>query len=120
MRILIIVAAVLLLAGCMNVGTDIKPSQLSALKPGVSTLAQVEAQLGKPNTVTHNADGTTTIQYSYIHATPSASSFIPFVGPLVGHANSTVRGTTLKFTAKGVLASVSTTKTNECGGVTAC
>ncbi|WP_136256473.1 hypothetical protein [Metallibacterium scheffleri] len=55
MRILIIVAAVLLLAGCMNVGTDIKPSQLSALKPGVTTLAQVEAQLGKPNTVTHNA-----------------------------------------------------------------
>lgn len=104
----------------MNVGTDVKPSQLSALKPGVTTLAQVEAKLGPPNTVTHNSDGTTTIQYTAIHATPSASSFIPIIGPLVGHANSTVSGTTLNFTAQGVLATVSSTKTHECGGVTAC
>ena len=115
-----LVLVVALLAGCMNVGTDVKPSQLSALKPGVTTLAQAEAQLGKPNTVTHNADGTITIQYSYIHATPSASSFIPFVGPLVGHADSTVRGTTLDFDAHGVLSKVSTTQTHACGGMTAC
>lgn len=113
-------AAMFVLSGCVNVGTDVKPAALSALKPGVTTIAQAEAELGKPNTVTHNTDGTTTIQYSYIHATPSASSFIPFIGPLVGHANSTVHGTTLDFNAKGILSKVSTTTTQECGGVTAC
>ncbi len=119
-RTLLLLTFAVLLAGCVNVGTAVKPQALAALKPGVTTLTQAEHELGKPNTVTDNPDGSTTIEYASIHASPSASSFIPFIGPLVGHANSTVHGTILQFNAQGVLTGIKTTTTHDCGGVTSC
>ena len=87
------------LAGCVSTGIEVKPEQLAGFKKGVTTESDVVSRLGNPNGRLIDSEGTTIYTYTYVHAEPRASSFIPIVGPLVGGADSEVTTTTFRFGA---------------------
>ena len=93
--------AVVLIAGCVSVGTKVDPSVVAGFKPGVTTLADAERQLGQPNNTTTMPDGSIVIVYAYTHAQASGSSYIPLVGAFVGHSDSNTTTATLTFDRDG-------------------
>lgn len=100
-RLLCTGLALAALCGCVSVGTKVDPSVVSTFKPGITTLANVEHQLGQPNNTTTLPDGSTIIVYAYTHAQASGSSYVPLIGPLVGHSDSTTATATLTFDSAG-------------------
>jgi outer membrane protein assembly factor BamE (lipoprotein component of BamABCDE complex) len=56
--------AAIIFAGCATTGSKaVDKDSLSALKPGVTTIAQVEASFGQPFQETKQPDGTDQLQY---------------------------------------------------------
>jgi len=101
-----------LLAGCVSAGTKVDPNVVSSFQPGITTIDQAEAKLGQPNAVNKLPDGSTIIVYAFTHAQASGSSYIPIVGPLVGHsdANSITAALTFDDAGKYVRSSTTTTQ----------
>lgn len=64
-----IIAAALMLAGCMSTGTNYNPAVVSTLRAG-TPMAAVIGQLGSPNARSTMADGQTVLVWT--HATGNA------------------------------------------------
>ncbi|MFC4526375.1 hypothetical protein ISN76_13115 [Dyella halodurans] len=96
-----VLVATALLAGCVSAGTKVDPNVVNAFQPGVTTIDQAEAKLGTPNAVTKLPDGSTIIVYAFSHAQASGSSFIPLVGPFVGHSDANTVTASLTFDKAG-------------------
>ncbi|MDG2539105.1 hypothetical protein P5Y53_15615 [Dyella jiangningensis] len=90
-----------LLAGCASSGTKVDPRVVSTFQPGITTIAQVEAELGKPNASTRLPDGSIQIVYAYTHKKGSGS-WIPFVGAFRGHADANTVTESLTFDQTGL------------------
>lgn len=106
-----------MLSGCVSVGTKVDVAQLDRFQSGVTTLAEVEAKLGPPNQTYRNSDGTTMIVYAYVHGSPSASSFIPYIGPFVGKTTATNSSVILNFDTDGKLTKYATGAGTTCASV---
>lgn len=78
---------------------------------GTATLEDIEAKLGKPQSITHNADGTEAVIYIATSTKVKGATFIPYVGLFAGGAKSEVHSATFTFDAGGVLRSTSSTNT---------
>lgn len=91
----------LVLSGCVSVGTKVDPNVIAGFQPGITTVGDAEAKLGKPNNVTRMPDGSTLIIYSFTHAQASGSSYIPIVGPFVGHSDANTVIASLTFDPSG-------------------
>ena len=78
------ITAILLLTACAATGTQVKESQLQEFKKGKTTLQEVTAQLGTPNTNIAMSDGSRMACYIYAKASARPESFIPYVGAFVG------------------------------------
>lgn len=67
----------LLLVACATApstsGVFISDTDLKALKPGVTTLEEVEAKYGNPQQSLTNSDGSTELQYIYVKGEGSQS-----------------------------------------------
>ena len=94
MRNLLLVS-LMVLAGCVSMGKEISQEQLTEFKKGVTTEKDVIAKLGSPTTSSMTASGQRSLGYMFAHAQARPESFIPFIGPFVGGADS--RGTTVIF-----------------------
>lgn len=68
MRKQYVVLAVLLLAGCVSMGTNYDPAAIDRLQVGM-TKAQVIQMLGQPNQVVTNSDGSSRL--IWVHSTGS-------------------------------------------------
>ena len=101
-----------LVAGCASSGTMVTEQQAQAFQKGVSTRAQVIAQLGQPNSTTLAPDGTRIDVYVLIHAAANGASYIPVVGLMAGGATGEANSATFTYDQGGVLRSVSTSATN--------
>jgi hypothetical protein len=102
MKRFLIPTLALLLAGCATQGARMDTSKLDQLKPGVSTIADAENLLGKPQSVTRHPDGTTTLGYSFSSVQTDAKSMIPVVGTFLGKGTtSSVEYTGLTFDKAG-------------------
>lgn len=99
--ILAAIAAIVLSACATTSGKKVDQDYVASLKPGVTTIADVEAVLGKPITVNRNPDGTTTLTYGYASTKTSAAAYIPVVGTLLGKTDITNEGTFLEFSKSG-------------------
>ena len=117
MRIFSIAVLSAVLAGCVSVGTKVDPSVVSSFKPGVTTLVDAERQLGQPNNTTTLPDGSIIIVYAYTHAQASGSSYIPLVGPFVGHSDSSTTTATLTFDHNGKFKNASTSQGQTTAGM---
>lgn len=101
MKRMLVCAAMLLLAGCMTVGTKVDPNVVNTFQPGVTTISDAEAKLGQPNQVTHDSDGQTIVVYVYIKSHASGASYIPIVGIFAGKGISDNVSTSLTFDKQG-------------------
>lgn len=97
--------AAVALCSCVSTGVQVKDEQLSAFEAGKTTRQEVISALGNPTTQMRNADGTSTMIYSYTEASARPATYIPFVGAFVGGADSRSTMVTLTFDADGRLVS---------------
>lgn len=103
------VCAAAALAACVSMGTKVKTSQLAQFHKGVTTETQVEQALGKPQSETLNSSGTTSIVYTYSHATADAIDYVPIVGLFAGGAKGEQTNVTFTFDKGGKLLSFTAT-----------
>jgi len=101
-----------LLAGCMSAGVEVRPDQLSHFKPGVTTLQEVVAALGPASVETALDDGSTLLVYTYVTSRPHPESYLPFIGALVGGADTRSTAAVFLFNTSGILKSANTTTSN--------
>lgn len=108
----LILIALLLLGGCMSMGTQVKQEQLSKFTKGSTTYNDVVTQLGQPNTISTKSNGTKVVLYTYMHSQARPESFIPLVGMFVGGADSKVNTAEFVFTQDNKLLEYSLSESN--------
>lgn len=91
------------MAACAQTGTRVDEASIKDFKSGETTYEQVIAKLGRPNYVNFLPDGRKMIGYVHIDYQTRPETFIPFVGPFVGGADSNMTNATLYFTKDGFL-----------------
>jgi hypothetical protein len=104
-RQFLICAAVLFLTACASAGTKIDQSKMGELKKGKSTYDDVIAMYGPPTQTVIKDDGSKMAIYYYISAQARPESFIPYIGPLVGGADSENTSVILNFDKHDILQS---------------
>ena len=115
MRAFIIAAlAAGVLAACTTSGGRATDGRFAQFQEGKSTIDEVIAALGQPNSDVAMADGSRQLVYTYRQRTvqprtPVALTgpLIPFTGPVIGGPPTRTRSATLRFDERGVLESVS-------------
>ncbi len=100
------------LSSCATVGHQIDPSQLAAIKPGVTTREQVHSILGTPSRRETKSDGTCIECYVYAHARVKGQSFIPIAGAFVGGSRVHETTTTITYNPDGTVKEYSQGGTN--------
>lgn len=103
------VFALVFLAGCFSIGAKVSPEQLSTLRKGQSTYAEVVQNLGPPTYQTVTSRGTRIATWSYVQSSPRAASFIPIVGALAGGNDTKTDAVTANFDTAGILVDYSST-----------
>ncbi len=73
-------------AATQDRGTQVQQSQVDQFKKGVATEADVEAKLGKPQSIGQDANGNKTLTYVFAKSSPNAASYIPAVRWAAGSA----------------------------------
>ncbi|MEX3901288.1 hypothetical protein [Paraburkholderia sp. BR10954] len=101
-----------LLAGCMSAGVEVRPEQMAAFRRGATTLGDVTAKLGPASVQTALDDGTTLLVYTFVTSRPHPENYIPFIGALVGGADTRSSAAVFLFDGHGVLKSANTTTSN--------
>jgi len=75
----------LAITGCaVQQGTHVEARDVSFVKKGVTTKAELVDKLGPPTTVTIGSSKRETLVWEHYRHTTDAKSFIPFVGLLIG------------------------------------
>ena len=112
-RLFIPTIAAILLAACATQGEHVEQNKLGELKPGVTTIADAEAVLGKPESVARHPDGTTTLTYGTSSVQTDGKSLIPIVGGFLGKGTrSSMDYTLLTFDKTGHYTTYSTYQHN--------
>lgn len=119
----VLAASLGLLSACATSGTRVDQAQLGQFKPGVTTVADIESALGKPQSTNLASDGTRSIGYLYSHAQVKGATFIPIVGIFAGGATAQGSSVIFRFDTAGRLidyhASQQDVDVNSVGGSTA-
>jgi hypothetical protein len=101
-RLALLVATTALLSACATQGEHMDQSKLASLRPGITTIAETENILGKPQSVLRHADGSTTLGYGFSSVQTDGKSMIPLVGYFIGKGTtSSVEYTGLNFDGSG-------------------
>lgn len=106
------IGSAILLGGCMSVGVQISQEQLSGFSKGKTSYEEVVSKLGRPTTLSTNSNGSKIAVYSYIHSQARPESFIPYLGLVVGGADSTITTANFIFDSKNTLVEYSLTESN--------
>jgi hypothetical protein len=101
-----------ILVGCMSAGVEVMPEQMATFRRGVTTLQEVTAMLGPASVQTALDDGSMLLVYTYVTSRPHPESYIPFIGSLVGGADTRSSAAVFLFDVQGVLKSANTTTSN--------
>jgi hypothetical protein len=118
-RINVLIVLCSTLAACISAGVDVKPEQLSKFKQDVTTLEEVVTELGSPTAQTALRDGSTVLIYSFVTSRPRPESFIPFIGPLFGGADTQSSTVVFEFDEHGILTSERRTTSSGAQGLSA-
>ena len=113
MRINSILAGVVIpfvLSACASAGVQVSEQEAESFVVGKSTYADVVAKLGNPTTTTVNPDGTRVAEYSYTAMQERPESFIPYIGGLVGGADTKSNSVVFTFSKSNVLLSSSSSQ----------
>ena len=102
-KLLVTIFLLMFVLGCAATGVEVKQESLTELKKGETTIPEVVSKFGEPTTKTLNMDGTQTLMYAYYQSTVRPETFIPYIGGLVGGADTKVNSVILMFDKNGVL-----------------
>lgn len=108
-----------LLVGCMSAGVEVMPEQMATFRRGATTLQEVTAALGPASVQTTLDDGSMLLVYTYVTSRPHPESYLPFIGSLIGGADTRSSATVFLFDTRGVLKSANTTTSNVGTGLSA-
>jgi hypothetical protein len=108
-----------LLVGCMSAGVEVMPEQMATFRRGTTTLQEVTATLGPASVQTTLDDGSMLLVYTYVASRPHPESYLPFIGALIGGADTHSSATVFLFDTRGVLKSANTTTSNVGTGLSA-
>ena len=108
-----------LLVGCMSAGVEVRREQMATFRRGVTTLQEVTATLGPASVQTPLDDGSMLLVYTYVTSRPHPETYIPFIGSLVGGADTHSSATVFLFDTRGILKSANTTTSNVGTGLSA-
>jgi outer membrane protein assembly factor BamE (lipoprotein component of BamABCDE complex) len=106
MKTCLIAALILLLTACAGTTARIEPAKLNEVQKGVTTVAEVTRQFGRPSVLSKNPDGTQTAVYIYNDAQTTGTAMVTL---LVNEPRDSV---TFNFDTKGLLTDVKTTEAN--------
>jgi len=106
-----------ILAGCVSAGVEVRPEQMADFKHGVTRLQDVISALGPASVETALDDGSTLLVYTYVTSRPHPENYLPFIGGLVGGADTHSSAAVFLFDSHGLLKSANTTSTNVGTGV---
>jgi hypothetical protein len=107
MKWLVLLAGLMVLAGCVSAGVKVDEANLASFEKGKTTYPEVLARLGQPTTSSLMPDGRRMLIYSWVQARARAENFIPLIGPFVGGADSRSSSVVIWIDADGKLASYS-------------
>lgn len=93
------------LVACISAGVDVKPEQLSSFRQGKATLEEVVGELGSPTAQASLSNGSTVLIYSFVTSRPRPESFLPFIGPFFGGADTRSATVVFEFDENGILTS---------------
>jgi len=105
------------LAGCVSAGVEVKPEEMANFRNGVTTLQDVTSALGAASVETTLDDGSTLLVYTYVTSRPHPETYLPFIGSLVGGADTHSSAAVFLFDSHGLLKSANTTSSNVGTGV---
>ena len=103
MKLLIVMASLMLLAGCVSSGVKVDEANLAKFEAGKTTYAQVLGSLGPPTTNTLMPDGRRMLMYSWVQARARHQNFSSIVGPFIGGADSRSSNVILWISRDGTL-----------------
>lgn len=106
-KVVVMAFAAFALGGCVSMGTKVNEASLAQFHKGVTTEAQVETALGKPETTELDSNGDRMIAYIYSRAQAKAIDFVPIVGLFAGGATGEQTTVTFRFGPNGKLVSYS-------------
>lgn len=99
--------ATAVLAGCASSGVQVTDDQLAQFHEGQTTRQEVIAVLGQPTMTMRNADGTTTLMYTYAEARTRPTTFVPIVGLFAGGVDTRSSNVMMMFGKDGILTTYS-------------
>jgi len=105
---IVLLAALLTLAGCMSAGNDSLRQESEAsisqkIVEGKTTKAQVRADFGSPLKTSFTDSGLEIWEYDLAKMSADAVDYIPFVGMFGGSASGTQKQLVLLFDDKGIV-----------------
>jgi outer membrane protein assembly factor BamE (lipoprotein component of BamABCDE complex) len=100
-----------LAAGCVSTGRRVDQAAVQSFTVGVTTAAEVERALGRPNTTTVT-NGIRSVSYQHVRASATGLTFVPIVGAFAGGATSHMESVTLTFGPDGRLTDITRTDTD--------
>lgn len=103
MKRVLVLAIALMLTACAASGVHVDESQVTEFKKGQTSYDEVVSQLGSPTQKTIDSSGNVEISYIYSEYQTRPESFIPYVGGLVGGADTRINTALFKFNSSGVL-----------------
>lgn len=111
---ILISASALLLSACVSHGVMVTEQQVSQIRRGETSEAEVVAILGQPTSIS-TMNGIRMLIYTGAYAQPRPASFIPVVGPLVGGAD--VRSSTVAIQiTNGIVSNIHSTHVASASG----
>jgi hypothetical protein len=107
MKLLVLMAGLLMLAGFMSAGVKVDEKNLTAFEKGKATYPEILAGLGQPTSNTLMPDGRRMLMYTWVQARARPQNFIPLVGAFVGGADSRSSSVIIWIATDGTLQSYS-------------
>ena len=77
--------------GCMSSGTNYDQTQVSQIKKGQTTEAQLVQMFGEPTQRMTDGDGNNHLTWTFTEAQANAASYVPVVGLFAGGTNGTTK-----------------------------
>jgi hypothetical protein len=116
-RVLVVLSALVLmlvpLAGCASTGVHVTDAQAQSFKIGHATYDDVVRELRPPTSSTLNSDGTRIATYSYSAYATRPETFFPYIGGLIGGADTSSSAVNFAFDRNSILRSVSSSQSSQ-------
>lgn len=109
----LILAALLLLAGCASAGTQIDATQVSKIEKGVTNQQDIRDMFGSPYSSGITADGETFYIYTFARTTTKGATFIPVVGLFAGGSDTQIETLQIWFDKENKVSQFNFSQSNQ-------